>query len=507
LPPLSDDNLRFLVARRRRIAMTISDSPVAVTFDDVLLVPGYSEVLPADADVTTAIAPGFALGAPLISAAMDTVTEAAMAIAMAQLGGLGVIHKNLDAEKQSAEIARVKRSESGVVTNPVCVSPDMTVADALALKEKHGFSGLPVVGKNGAVAGIVTNRDLRFEDNMALPVSKVMTPRDKLVVVRADVSPAAARRLMREHRIERVVVVDKQDRLTGLLTVKDLIKAAAYPSACKDADGRLRVAAAVGASDTKRADALVEAGADALVVDTAHGHSRNVVRAIAGLKKRHPKIAVIGGNIATGDAARALADAGADAVKVGVGPGSICTTRIVAGVGVPQISAIENVADAISRRRRRIGIIADGGIRYSGDIAKAIAAGANAVMIGGLLAGAEESPGDIELFQGRAYKNYRGMGSIGAMTSGGGERYFRSETDPAKMVPEGVEGRVPYKGRAQDVVEQLLGGLRAAMGYAGCKNISRLRRAKWVKITAAGARESHVHDVQITREAPNYQVD
>ena len=479
----------------------------AVTFDDILLVPGYSEVLPADACVESRIAELLPLNIPLASAAMDTVTESAMAIAMAQSGGIGVLHKNMTPPEQAAEVAKVKRFESGVVSDPVTVSPDMSIAEVLAVKEKHGFSGLPVA-ENGRVVGIVTNRDLRFETRHRIPIREIMTPQNQLVTVRPGFRMETAKELMHREKIERVIVCDARWQLRGLVTVKDLMKSEAYPNACKDSEGRLRVAAAVGIKDDGRAEQLINAGADAIVIDTAHGHSRGVIFRVREIKKKHPQVLIVAGNIATKEAAVALADAGADAVKVGIGPGSICTTRIVAGVGVPQATAIGNVAAAFVRRKSRPGIIADGGVRYSGDIAKAIAAGADAVMVGGLLAGTDESPGDIELFQGRAYKHYRGMGSLGAMQMGGGDRYFQEGSNPAKLVPEGVEGRVPYKGGAGDVIAQLIGGLRAAMGYAGAATIGDLqKKARFVRASAAGMRESHVHDVQIIREAPNYHLD
>ena len=479
----------------------------AVTFDDILLVPGYSEVLPADACVESRIAELLPLNIPLASAAMDTVTESAMAIAMAQSGGIGVLHKNMTPPEQAAEVAKVKRFESGVVSDPVTVSPDMSIAEVLTVKEKHGFSGLPVA-ENGRVVGIVTNRDLRFETRRRIPIREIMTPQNQLVTVRPGFRMETAKELMHREKIERVIVCDARWQLRGLVTVKDLMKSEAYPNACKDSEGRLRVAAAVGIKDDGRAEQLINAGADAIVIDTAHGHSHGVIFRVREIKKKHPQVLIVAGNIATKEAAVALADAGADAVKVGIGPGSICTTRIVAGVGVPQATAIGNVAAAFVRRKSRPGIIADGGVRYSGDIAKAIAAGADAVMVGGLLAGTDESPGDIELFQGRAYKHYRGMGSLGAMQMGGGDRYFQEGSNPAKLVPEGVEGRVPYKGGAGDVIAQLIGGLRAAMGYAGAATIGDLqKKAQFVRASAAGMRESHVHDVQIIREAPNYHLD
>ena len=483
--------------------------PEALTFDDVLLLPGHSRVLPRDADISTRVG-NLQLKNPLLSAAMDTVTEANMAVAMAQAGGLGVIHKNLPPDAQAEEVAKVKRFESGVVSDPVTIPKDAAVGDALAMQEKWGFSGLPVVDKKRKVIGIVTNRDLRFQTRPDLPLRDIMTPRRKLVVVNPRFKMSEVKDLMRKHRIERVVIVDSQNILRGLVTVKDIIKSETFPDSSKDGEGRLLVAAAVGVADfLQRAGPLADAGVDALALDSAHGHSEAVLRAVAQLRKRHPKLDIIAGNIATADGAKALAQVGATAVKVGVGPGSICTTRIVAGVGVPQISAIQAAAAVLQKRGKHpVSIVADGGVRYSGDIAKAVAAGADAVMIGGALAGADESPGEIELFQGRAYKRYRGMGSLAAMRKGSGERYFQTDSAPAKLVPEGVEGRVPYKGKAADVLFQLSGGLRSAMGYVGAANLSELRsKGRFVRATAAGTRESHVHDVQITREAPNYHVE
>ena len=483
--------------------------PEALTFDDVLLLPGRSRVLPRDASTATRVGK-LQLKNPLLSAAMDTVTEAGMAVAMAQAGGLGVIHKNLNPRAQAEEVAKVKRFESGVVSDPVTIPKDAAVGDALAMQEKWGFSGLPVVDKKGRVAGIVTNRDLRFQTRHDLPLRDIMTPRRKLVAVNPKFKMDEVKDLMRRHRIERVVIVDGQNILRGLVTVKDIVKSETFPDSSKDAAGRLLVAAAVGAADfLQRAGLLADAGADALAVDSAHGHSEAVLAAVAALRKRHPGLDIIAGNIATADGAKALAQAGATCVKVGVGPGSICTTRVVAGVGVPQISAIQAAAGVLSKTGKNpVSIVADGGVRYSGDIAKAVVAGADAVMIGGALAGADESPGEIELFQGRAYKRYRGMGSVAAMRKGSGERYFQSESAAAKLVPEGVEGRVPYKGKAADVLFQLSGGLRAAMGYVGAADLAEMRaKGRFVRATAAGARESHVHDVQITREAPNYHVE
>lgn len=479
----------------------------SLTFDDVLLEPAYSEVLPAEVRVETALARQFPLAMPLLSAAMDTVTESTMGIAIAQYGGLGVIHKNLSAQAQADEVERVKRFESGVVYKPVTIGVDVTVADTLAVKEKYGISGLPVVDAKGIVQGIVTNRDLRFETRMSRPIAEVMTPREQLISVRPGYKMREVKALMQQHRLERVVIADARGKLRGLITVKDILRGEQFPDASKDSKGRLRAAAAVGVRDDERAAALVEAGADALVVDSAHGHSRAVLDAVARLRKAHPDRLLIAGNIATAAGARALVKAGADVVKVGIGPGSICTTRVVAGVGVPQISAIQEVAAAL--KNSKAALIADGGMRYSGDIAKAIVAGADAVMVGSMLAGSEETPGEIELYQGRAYKRYRGMGSLAAMRRGSGERYFQNAgaQGGGKLVPEGIEGRVPFKGKVGEVLHQLVGGLRAAMGYTGAADIAALRNTKLVRITNAGMRESHVHDVEITREAPNYQVE
>lgn len=480
----------------------------ALTFDDVLLVPSASEDVLPKLDVRTRLAAGLDLNIPLLSAAMDTVTDSRMAIAMAQLGGIGVIHRNFPAEEQAQEVGKVKRYESGVVSSPECVSPGMTVSEVLEVKRKCGFSGLPVV-EDGLVVGIVTNRDLRFEARLDQPISKVMTPRERLVTVRPNVGLKTALKLMHEHRIERVIVEDARGRLRGLVTMKDILRSEQHPTACKDASGSLRVAAAVGTGDADRTRRLVEAGADAIVVDSAHGHSSAVLAEVRAIKRSHPRTKVVGGNIATAEAAVAMAEAKADAVKVGVGPGSICTTRVVAGIGVPQLSAIMAVAGALRRRRGAAPtVIADGGVRYSGDIAKAIAAGADCVMLGGVLAGSEEAPGETELFQGRVYKSYRGMGSISAMGRGSKGRYFQADSPDEKLVPEGVEGRVPYKGPVHEVIHQLTGGLRAAMGYTGNRTIAEMKRnCRFVRITQAGVRESHVHDVQITKEAPNYRVD
>ncbi len=480
----------------------------ALTFDDVLLVPAHSNVLPREVSLATQLTRTIRLNIPVVSAAMDTVTEAPLAIALAQEGGMGIIHKNMTAEMQAIHVSRVKRFESGVVNDPVTIQPHMTVRDVLALTRLHKISGLPVVDGN-KVVGIVTNRDLRFETNLDQSIANIMTPQDRLVTVREGASREQVMELLHQHRLERVLVIDDAYNLKGLITVKDIQKSSDHPLACKDEKGRLRVGAAVGVGDgtEERVAALVEAGVDAIVVDTAHGHSQGVLDRVTWVKKNFPQVQVIGGNIATGSAAKALVDAGADGVKVGIGPGSICTTRIVAGVGVPQITAVSNVEEAL--RGTGVPFIADGGIRYSGDISKAIAAGAYSVMLGGMFAGTEEAPGDIELFQGRSYKSYRGMGSIGAMQKGSSDRYFQENNGNAdKLVPEGIEGRVPYKGSMIAVVHQLMGGLRASMGYVGCKTIDEMRnKAEFVQITSAGMRESHVHDVQITKEAPNYHID
>ena len=484
----------------------------ALTFDDVLLVPAYSQVLPRDTRLTSLFSRRIALELPLVSAAMDTVTEARLAIAIAQEGGIGVVHKNLTPRQQSAEVARVKRYESGLLRDPITISPDTTVRQVRQLSDQHGVSGFPVL-EGKTVVGIVTNRDLRFETRMDVPVREIMTPRERLIWVREGASLDEGKALMHKHKLERVLVVNEAFELRGLMTVKDITKQTSFPNAARDAQGKLRVAAAVGVGEgtEERVELLVKAGVDALVVDTAHGHSHGVIERVRWVKKHYPDVDVIGGNIATGAAALALVEAGADGVKVGIGPGSICTTRIVAGVGVPQITAIESVATAL--QGTGVPLIADGGIRYSGDIAKAIAAGAHSVMMGGMFAGTEEAPGEVILYQGRSYKSYRGMGSIGAMKAGSADRYFQEgdESDNPntdKLVPEGIEGRVPYKGTMVSIVHQMAGGLRASMGYCGCATIDQMHeRAEFVQITAAGMRESHVHDVQITKEAPNYRME
>ncbi|KCZ97697.1 inosine-5'-monophosphate dehydrogenase [Hyphomonas polymorpha PS728] len=477
----------------------------AITFDDVLLQPGASEVLPADVDVSTLLTKTIPLNIPLLSAAMDTVTEARLAIAMAQAGGIGVIHRNLSIEQQAGEVAMVKKYESGVVMNPVTISPDATLGDLQELKKRTGFSGIPVVEKNGKVVGIVTNRDTRFADDPNEKVASLMTR--EVVTAQMDMAPGDARRLLHKHRIERLVIVDHDGRCLGLLTVKDMDKAAVHPNAAKDGAGRLRVAAAstVGDAGFERTLALIEAGADAVVIDTAHGHSISVAEAVTRAKKISNAVQIIAGNVATAEATKALIDAGADAVKVGIGPGSICTTRIVAGVGVPQLTAIEQCATAALASG--IPIIADGGIKFSGDFAKALAAGASTAMMGSMFAGTEEAPGEVFLYQGRSYKAYRGMGSLGAMARGSADRYFQKDAAAEKLVPEGIEGQVPFKGPVGAIIHQMVGGLRAAMGYVGAKDIAELhQKAEFVQITGAGLNESHVHDVMMTREAPNYSL-
>lgn len=477
----------------------------AITFDDVLLQPGASEVLPADVDVSTLLTKTIPLNIPLLSAAMDTVTEARLAIAMAQAGGIGVIHRNLSIEQQAGEVAMVKKYESGVVMNPVTISPDATLGDLRELKKRTGFSGIPVVEKNGKVVGIVTNRDTRFADDLNEKIANLMT-RD-VVTAQMEMDPGEARRLLHKHRIERLVIVDHDGRCLGLLTVKDMDKAAVHPNAAKDGAGRLRVAAAstVGDAGFERTLALIEAGADAVVIDTAHGHSISVAEAVTRAKKISNSVQIIAGNVATAEATKALIDAGADAVKVGIGPGSICTTRIVAGVGVPQLTAIEQCATAALSSG--VPVIADGGIKFSGDFAKALAAGASTAMMGSMFAGTEEAPGEVFLYQGRSYKAYRGMGSLGAMARGSADRYFQKDAAAEKLVPEGIEGQVPFKGPVGAIIHQMVGGLRAAMGYVGAKDIAELhQKAEFVQITGAGLSESHVHDVMMTREAPNYSL-
>ena len=481
----------------------------ALTFDDVLLVPAHSRILPRDVSLSTRLTRNISLNLPLLSAAMDTVTEGRLAIALAQEGGIGIIHKNLSPKAQAAEVAKVKRFESGIVKDPITVSPLMTVRDVLEITSQYRISGLPVIDRADKVVGIVTNRDLRFETNLDQPVKAIMTPRKRLVTVKEGASVEDAKELLRAHRLERVLVIDDAYHLRGLITVKDILKSTEHPLANKDASGRLRAGAAVGVGPgtEERVERLAEAGVDVVIVDTAHGHSQGVLDRVNWIKAHYPQIEVIGGNIATADAGRALVDSGADAVKVGIGPGSICTTRIVAGVGVPQITAIQNVSEAL--KATGVPMIADGGIRYSGDIAKAIAAGADTVMLGGLFAGTEEAPGEVELFQGRSYKSYRGMGSLGAMQAGSSDRYFQEATaNVDKFVPEGIEGRVPYKGSVLAVIHQLMGGLRSSMGYLGCSTVAQMHvQACFMEITSAGVRESHVHDVQITKEAPNYHIE
>ena len=482
----------------------------ALTFDDVLLVPAYSSVLPRDAILVSQLSRDISLNIPLVSAAMDTVTEGRLAIAMASEGGIGIIHKNLKPVEQAREVAKVKRYESGVLRDPITVGPDETVRQVIKLSREHGFSGFPVL-QGRTVVGIITNRDMRFEEDLDAPVKSKMTPRERLITVKEGCSLEEAKRLLSKHRLERVLVVNDAFELRGLITVKDILKATEHPIACKDGEGKLRVGAAVGVGpdNDERIELLVRAGVDVIVVDTAHGHSQGVLDRVRWVKRNYPHVQVIGGNIATGDAAKALVEFGADGVKVGIGPGSICTTRIVAGVGVPQISAIVNVAAAL--KGTGIPLIADGGVRYSGDVSKALAAGANSVMMGGMFAGTEEAPGEVFLYQGRSYKSYRGMGSLGAMADGAADRYFQEEIsadNAEKLVPEGIEGQVPYKGSVLTILHQLTGGIRSSMGYCGCKTIADLHeKANFVEITSAGVRESHVHDVKITKEAPNYHID
>jgi IMP dehydrogenase len=483
----------------------------ALTFDDVLLVPAHSKVLPRDTRLSTRLSRNIPLNLPLVSAAMDTVTEARLAIAIAQEGGIGIVHKNMSAKAQAAEVARVKRYESGVLRDPITVGPDMPVREVMALSQQHGISGFPVL-QGKTVVGIVTGRDLRFETRMDAPVRDIMTPRERLVTVGENATIDDGKALMHKHKLERVLVVNSAFELCGLMTVKDITKQTNFPSAARDGFGKLRVGAAVGVGEgtEERVELLVKAGVDAIVVDTAHGHSDGVIDRVRWVKRQFPQVDVIGGNIATGAAALALVEAGADAVKVGIGPGSICTTRIVTGVGVPQIMAIEQVSKAIAGSG--VPLIADGGIRYSGDLAKAIAAGAHSAMMGGAFAGTEEAPGEVVLYQGRSYKSYRGMGSLGAMQQGSADRYFQEggsdNGNSAKLVPEGIEGQVPYKGTLVAIIFQMAGGLRAAMHYCGCASIDEMHeRCEFVEISAAAMRESHVHDVQITKEAPNYRME
>lgn len=481
-----------------------------LTFDDVLLLPAASDIQPTEALTSTQLTRSITLNIPLLSAAMDTVTEAPMAIAMAQQGGLGIIHRNMPPEQQAEEVRRVKRYESGMVVNPITIRPDMTLAQALEMMRHYNISGVPVTEETGKLVGILTNRDVRFADNMQIPVSQLMTSQN-LVKVVGSVDKDEAKRLLHKHRIEKLLVVDAADKCIGLVTVKDIEKSQAYPLACKDDKGRLRAGAAVGTGDVngyERAMALCDAELDVVVVDTAHGHSKGVLDTVARIKRAvGDRMQVIAGNIATGSAAQALIDAGADAVKVGIGPGSICTTRVVAGVGVPQLTAIMNAAEVALKQG--VPVIADGGIKYSGDLAKAIAAGASCAMMGGVFAGTDEAPGEVILYQGRSYKSYRGMGSVGAMVEGSADRYFQGKVrDTNKLVPEGIEGRVPYKGSMAPVIHQMVGGLRASMGYTGCKTIAEMQsKAEFIKMTGAGYRESHVHDVTITREAPNYRTE
>ncbi len=481
----------------------------ALTFDDVLLVPGHSTVLPHTVDLKTRLTRGVTLNMPLISAAMDTVTEARLAIALAQEGGIGFIHKNMTPESQAAHVLQVKKYESGVVSDPVTVSKDATIGNVKAMSKQLGYSGFPVVDEENNLIGLVTGRDLRFENRLEQPISKVMTPKDKLVTVKEDTNPDVVMDLMHEYRIEKILVVDDAFKLTGLITVKDFQKAKSKPNACKDTKGRLRVGAAVsvGPGTDERIELLVNAGVDVLLIDTSHGHSQGVIDRVKKVRADYPNIQIIAGNVATGEGAKALADAGVDGVKVGIGPGSICTTRIVTGCGVPQITAVSDAVEAL--KGTGIPVIADGGIRFSGDIAKALAAGASSVMVGSMLAGTEEAPGEVELYQGRYYKSYRGMGSLGAMnqSNGSSDRYFQDSSNAEKLVPEGIEGRVAYKGPISTIIHQQMGGLRSAMGLTGCADIEELRtKPQFVKVTAAGMGESHVHDVSITKEAPNYRL-
>jgi IMP dehydrogenase len=480
-----------------------------LTFDDVLLIPDYSEVLPREADLRSLLTREIVLNIPLLAAAMDTVTEARLAIALAQEGGIGIIHKNMGPAEQALQVRSVKKFESGVIRDPITTRPDTGIGEVLALTRAQGISGVPVVD-DGKLVGIVTSRDLRFESRFDAPVSEIMTPKERLVTVAEDADKEEVISLLHKFRIEKILVINDSFELRGMITVKDIQKADEYPNACKDSDERLRVGAAVGVGEGthQRVAGLVEAGVDAIVVDTAHGHSRGVIETVRWIKGEYPEAQVIAGNIATGDAADALVAAGADAVKVGIGPGSICTTRIVTGIGVPQITAVSSVAERL--KKQGIPLISDGGVRYSGDIAKVLVAGAHSVMIGSLFAGTEEAPGEVELFQGRSYKSYRGMGSLGAMTQkhGSSDRYFQESGEIEKLVPEGIEGRVPYKGPLSAIVHQMTGGVRASMGYTGCRDIEEFRsKPKFMRVSAAGVRESHAHDVQITKEAPNYRLD
>jgi len=506
-PPTGKTYNQALISNATTVYRMLRISEQSLTFDDVLLLPAHSLVVPRDVDLATQLTRDIQLNIPLLSAAMDTVTESRLAIAMAQEGGIGVVHKNMTAEQQANQVRLVKKYESGVIKDPICVSPGTSIREVLELTRQHNISGVPVVDGEDLV-GIVTNRDSRFETRYDAPVSSIMTGRDKLVTVREGAERGEVIQLLHQHRIEKVLVVDDDFRLRGMITVKDIQKASDKPNACKDELGRLRVGAAVGvgAGTDERVHALVEAGVDVVVVDTAHGHSEGVLERVRWVKKHHPDLQVIGGNIATAGAARALVDAGADGVKVGIGPGSICTTRIVAGVGVPQISAVANVAHEL--KSSGIPLIADGGIRYSGYMAKAVVAGAYSIMVGSMFAGTEEAPGEVELYQGRSYKSYRGMGSLGAMGSqqGSSDRYFQEGSEADKLVPEGIEGRVPYKGPLQPVIHQLMGGLRSSMGYTGCATVEEMRtKPEFVRVTSAGMAESHVHDVAITKEAPNYR--
>jgi len=478
----------------------------AFTFDDVLLVPAHSKVMPKEVNLNTKLTKNISLNTPIISAAMDTVTESRLAITIAQEGGIGIIHKNMSIEEQANEVRKVKRFESGIIREPITISPDATISDVIDIQDKHSISALPVL-ENGKVVGLITSRDVRFETRLNQKVKDVMTPQSKLITVEEDTDKVSVRSLLHQHRIERVLVVGKNHELMGMITVKDIQKTTDFPNACKDDQERLRVGAAVGVGDgtSERIKALYEAGVDVIVIDTAHGHSQGVIDRVKSTKKEFPNLDIIAGNIATGAAALDLVKAGADCVKVGIGPGSICTTRIVAGVGVPQITAISDVAEAL--KDSGIPLIADGGIRYSGDISKAFAAGAYSVMLGSMLAGTEESPGEVELYQGRAYKSYRGMGSIGAMNQahGSSDRYFQSDSKADKLVPEGIEGRVPFKGSIRPIIHQMIGGVRSSLGYTGCENLEKMRtNAQFVQVTSAGMVESHVHDVSITKEAPNY---